>query len=139
MKKQLLRIFSFAMALNIFFSSMGLAFYEHTCDVLQETTVNIGHDKDCCGEAFIIESDYEGTQLKQGECCHTDIELKKVDTNAGFALKKVDQKSVVYTNTTVDPIFSFVLVASEELSQSFLRPPPVPQRPLHLLYDVFLI
>lgn len=139
MKLKFLRIFSFAMALNILFSGTGLAFYEHTCDVLQETTVNIGQDKDCCGEAFVVESDFQGPQLKQGECCHTDVQLKKLDAKAGFSLKNLELKKCDLKALTILPVFDTSLVLAELDTQLFLRPPPLTQRPLHILFDVFLI
>ena len=127
------------MALNILFSSMGLAFYEHTCSLLQETTVNLRQDDRCCGEALVIESDFEGHQLRQGDCCHTDIELKKLETKTNSSLKKVSHSSVHILSLGKIPTPDFTLILDDVIFQGYYWPPPCSANPLYILFDVFLI
>ena len=78
MKQKALKVLSLTMALNILFSTMGMAFYEHTCLITTIKTISISSEDFCCEEDAGISSDNEGlTQLKQGSCCETTKVLKK--------------------------------------------------------------
>ncbi|MGR3809132.1 HYC_CC_PP family protein [Jiulongibacter sp. NS-SX5] len=140
MKKQLLRILAVFMALNVLFSSTGLAFYEHTCHISLESTVSLVHEDECCGvESYTVDSDFEGHQLKQGDCCHTEVEHKQLDINSDFQIKKnLKAKKLTAHTQTVFGSFQF-LKKSEVVFTNLQRPPPQWGLKFTVLYQQFRI
>ncbi len=140
MKQKALKVLSLTMALNILFSTMGMAFYEHTCLITTIKTISISSEDFCCEEDAGISSDNEGlTQLKQGSCCETTKVLKRTDSKTSFGNQKV-KASVSYDLFTLStPSFVSLHSFREAVVLPNSNAPPRHGRQLLTFIQTFLI
>jgi hypothetical protein len=100
MKKRALKILTLFMSLNILFSAMGFALFEHTCHSIGHTTFGFS-EQDFCDMA-VEETEISTFELsfKQGSCCETEGNFQNLSLESGSSF-----------NTLVLPVLILDLIA----------------------------
>jgi hypothetical protein len=141
MKWKLLKLLAFAMALNILFSSVGFARFEHTCHSLGITSHSFTGYEFCEMESSAIDSPSNELSFKQNDCCETHADFKNLKTESSSSFEKT-YISFVAVNFKIDG-YNFTIQAifiSE--SDSVLPPsnaPPDSGRDILIKNQTFLI
>jgi len=92
--RKTLRFFTLALALQVLLSHTGLAVNIHTCLISGKSFSSISYIADCCaGE----EADSEMLEwLKKTNCCSSDTDFKKVDSETSPEFSKVQLGATEY-------------------------------------------
>ena len=104
----MLKSLAFLMALNILFSSVGFAMFEHTCHSLGLTSYSFTEKQFCEMESAAIDSPTNELSFKQNDCCETHSNFRNLKTESNSSFEKTHTSFVAINLDLSENSFNYL-------------------------------
>ena len=138
MKKVILKISSFLMALLVLFSTMSFGISEHFCGNLLVDT-SIFSTPETCGMEMEKTSPKEGCSIEKNNCCKDVVKLIEGNDNLNISISKIDFQQELLVASLYLTYIDIFEGLEENIIPNIGYPPPLLITDIQLLDGIFLI